>query len=254
MHKNKMGMVSIIIIVLILLIVFLFIAYASFDRNRPQIVLPDADSSQEYTGEEAGESNADMVARVEITTDSVQNVIATLKRPTAYSQAITITTYWSGGSGTTHINSYVNGSLVRMDALLPDGQRRHTLRDSDWTYIWYGSGGDVYKAKNGAFSVDDELWIPTYEDLLEMDSDVLKEAGYESYQETDCIYAATTEDENGYAQRYWIGVDSGLLVAAERLQNGKTVYLMEALNVTVSEPSSEWFVLPDGTAIDAAAS
>lgn len=251
MHKNKMGMVSVVIIVLILLIVFVFIAYASFDGGRPQIVLPDTSDSQTYSEDSTGESNADLVARLEITTDSVQNVIATLMRPKAYSQNITITTYWSGGSGTITADSYVSGDLVRMDAVLPDGQRRYMLRDSEWTYIWYGSGGEVYQAKNGAFSVDDDLWVPTYEDLLELDPALLSEAGYESYQGTDCIYAATAEDESGYAQRYWIAVDSGLLVAAERVQSGSTVYLMEALDVTVSEPSSELFVLPDGTAIGA---
>ena len=81
----------------------------------------------------------------------------------------------------------------------------------------------------------------------------LAEAGYETYLETDCIYAATAEDGDGYAERYWIAVDSGLLVAAERLQNGQTVYLMEASDTTVSEPSPELFTLPDGTALSAAA-
>ena len=46
---------------------------------------------------------------------------------------------------------------------------------------------------------------------------------------------------------------SGLLVAAERLQNGQTVYLMEASDTMVSEPSPELFTLPDGTALSAAA-
>ena len=38
-----------------------------------------------------------------------------------------------------------------------------------------------------------------------------------------------------------------------RLQNGQTVYLMEASDTTVSEPSPELFTLPDGTALSAAA-
>ena len=45
-----------------------------------------------------------------------------------------------------------------------------------------------------------------------------------------CIYVETAEDEWGYAQRYWVSVDTGLLVVAERLQKGETVYRMAALS------------------------
>ena len=47
--------------------------------------------------------------------------------------------------------------------------------------------------------------------------------------------------------RYWISVESGLLVAAERLQYEHTVYQMESLSVTVGEPPDSVFTLPDGT-------
>ena len=254
MNKNRMGTVSVMIVGAILLIVFLFIAYAALDSGRPQIVLPDSASTQEPADPESGEGNRDLAARLEVTPSSVQNVIATLARPEAYSQELSITMYWSGGSGTAYVNSYVRDGAVRMDTVLPDGQWRHILRDGGQTYIWYNSDtADVYQAPTGSFSVDDELWVPTYEDLLEVAPERLAEAGYETYLETDCIYAATAEDGDGYAERYWIAVDSGLLVAAERLQNGQTVYLMEASDTTVSEPSPELFTLPDGTALSAAA-
>ena len=63
----------------------------------------------------------------------------------------------------------------------------------------------------------------------------------------DCIYAETKEDENGYAERYWVSVDTGLLTAAQRLQNGEEVYRMERVAVSMGEPEAALFTLPDGT-------
>ena len=70
----------------------------------------------------------------------------------------------------------------------------------------------------------------------------------QAYQQVDCIYAETKEDENGYAERYWVSVDTGLLTAAQRLQNGEEVYRMEGVAVSMGEPEAALFTLPDGTA------
>ena len=59
--------------------------------------------------------------------------------------------------------------------------------------------------------------------------------------------AETAEDAWGYAQRYWVSVDTGLLVVAERLQKGETVYRMAALEADQTAPPAETFTLPDGT-------
>ena len=61
------------------------------------------------------------------------------------------------------------------------------------------------------------------------------------------LYAETAEDAWGYAQRYWVSVDTGLLVVAERLQKGETVYRMAALEADQTAPPAETFTLPDGT-------
>lgn len=62
-----------------------------------------------------------------------------------------------------------------------------------------------------------------------------------------CIYVETAEDDWGYTQRYWVSVDTGLLVVAERLQDGETVYRMAALAVDQTAQDEKLFTLPDGT-------
>ena len=56
----------------------------------------------------------------------------------------------------------------------------------------------------------------------------------------------TAEDALGYVMRYWVSVDSGLLVFAEKLQNKEPVYKMAAPVLDQAEPSEEEFILPDG--------
>ena len=64
-----------------------------------------------------------------------------------------------------------------------------------------------------------------------------------------CIYVETTKSGADIVERYWISLESGLLVAAEKLQQGETVYRMAALSVSEALPATEHFTLPDGMVI-----
>ena len=134
-----------------------------------------------------------------------------------------------------------------MDRTLPDGQVRHSITDGETTYIWYNGESEVYTGPAGAISADAEETIPTYEDVLALPQDHIVQADYRVVSDVRCIYAETAEDAWGYAQRYWVSVDTGLLVVAERLQKGETVYRMAALEADQTAPPAETFTLPDGT-------
>ena len=249
MDKGKMNRVTIGITVMILLAVFLFLGYPLLNLDREEIVLPGENSASDISdpGEGAGGGNA--VQRVEVTAETVGRVVDTLTRPESYSRTMTLTTFWSGGSGTITVESAVSGELVRTELTLPGGQVRHMLRTDESTYMWYNNERTYSTVRTGAFSQDEEQWIPTYEDLVALKPSEITDAGYEAYQQLDCIYAQTKEDDDGYAECYWVSVDTGLLVAAQRLQNGNEVYRMEGLEVSVSVPDAALFTLPDGTAL-----
>lgn len=241
--ESKRSAAAIAITATLLLFVFLFLLYTSLSHTPPQINLPpenDSSTAAPFVPDAAAES----AVRVEVNTESVQRVIATLSRPDAYLRTVTLTTYWSGGSGKVTVDTFIHGDLARFDAHLPDGQIRHTLRTKTRTYIWYNNETAVHTVQTGAFSEDDDLWIPTYEELLRIDPALLQDAGYETHNDIDCIYASTRQ--GGYAQTYWIGVESGLLIAAERTQNGSAVYSMEASDMTAGVPGDDKFTLPDG--------
>ena len=63
-------------------------------------------------------------------------------------------------------------------------------------------------------------------------------ADYRSVSGVNCIYVETVQDPEGYSQRYWVSVETGLLVAAERLLEGETIYRMASLTADLEHPLS----------------
>lgn len=247
MNKRKIGKFTAAgFAALILLVVAILLSNGL--RRSSRIVLPDM--TQQADGSAApAEGGGNTVAPVTVTPKTVQLAIESLHRPERYRRTITAERLWDGGSGTTRVTVSVDGGWTRTDST-PEGQQtRHTLTDGTSTYIWYGGQSRAYRCAAGAFSADEEQGIPTYEDVLALPVSQIETADYRSLSGVNCIYVETGEDENGYVMRYWISVDSGLLAAAEWLENGATIYRMAAPGLDAAGPTTADFTLPDGTVL-----
>lgn len=93
--------------------------------------------------------------------------------------------------------------------------------------------------------------IPTYEDVLELEQDAIAAAGYEEKGGLACIYVETGEDALGYVEKYWVSVDSGLLVCAEQWKGEELTYRMTSYAVSTDRTlfGLTEFALPDGTVL-----
>ncbi|MBQ6205519.1 MAG: hypothetical protein IJK52_00400 [Oscillospiraceae bacterium] len=213
-------------------------------RRTAYITLPDS-VGLTWSGGRDGAGGLTAASALEVTPDTAQAVIATLSRPTRYRREITVRRTWSGGSRDATLTATVSAPWTRVDRELPGGGVRHAVTNGATTYIWYDDGPNVVKVPAGIISADNEQIIPTYEDVLRLPRERIALADYHRIESgADCIYVETTQ-EDSVKERYWIGVSTGLLVAAERLVDGNSVYWMEA-----GEPEaapSDAFVLPDGT-------
>ena len=90
--------------------------------------------------------------------------------------------------------------------------------------------------------------MPTYETVLALNSDSITDAGYKDRGGLPCVYVEAQGRERGYILRYWVNIQSGLLVSAETEVNGQLVYCMTAYTAIQSPcPSTAQFSLPDGT-------
>lgn len=233
---------------LVLIVLMVVLVTANGLRRTSHITLPSPSASLS-PADSSGEAAVDAVIRVEVTPETVQAAVETLHRPEAYIRMMTVERFWSGGSGTVRVTVIVRGNLTRVDTAEVDGHIRHTITDGETTYIWYDNDRSLYTGVAGDISADQEQSIPTYEDILTLDANQITVADYRQFSDEDCIYVETGEDQYGYALRYWVSVDSGLLIGAEKLQSGERIYQMTAQPVSDVQPTQADFTLPDGTTL-----
>ena len=243
MKKKPVSYILVLLSVLILLVVVMF-AQGSIRRS-DHITLPDPDQGQDQGENQPQEERLQLL---EVRKDTVQQVVATMERADAYTMTIEVETLWSGGSGTTSLTAYVRDGWTRVDTLQLDGSVRRTLSNGETTYVWYDNETVYDTHTAGELTADRELRIPTYETLVDLDPESILDANYQELKGVYCIYAEARE-EGDYTARYWVEVDSGLLIAAQRLYLEEPVYQMTVQSMEVTVPDSSLFTLPDGRVV-----
>ena len=83
--------------------------------------------------------------------------------------------------------------------------------------------------------------------MEELTVEEIAAANYQTLSDMNCIYVETAADAYGYVLRYWVSVDTGLLVAAEKQLDGETVYRMWETSSELDPIIETEFTLPDGT-------
>ena len=216
-----------------------------FAAHTPEVVLPSPDSG---IGDISGAgSAAQSYQRVEVTTQTVAGVVATLSRPASYYRELTVETFWTGGSSTVQVQVWADGGWSHSVQTLPSGVVRHDLTGGDAAYYWYDGSQQYETAPADGKSSDLAQHIPTYEAVLELDPSEIVSAGYELRGDLPCILAEVRRAGSPLLQRFWVSVDNGLLVSAESEEDGQLVYRMTAYTPVQSPcPASGSFALPDG--------
>lgn len=243
--KNRL-VLAIAVIVLIVGAMFTSFGRSLFALNTPSIQLPVlGDTSQGNSSDTP--SGSGQYQKVEVTPETVQSVIATLVRSDSYYRELTVETFWETGSSAIQVQAWTDGGWTRTRKVLPSGAIRNDLIGEDTHYYWYEGSQDYCTVPADLLSADLSQRLPTYETVLALDSSTITAAGYESRSEIPCVFVEVTLEE-GVVERYWISVDSGLLVSAETDYSGQTVYRMTAYAaVTTPCPTDASFALPDGT-------
>lgn len=246
MERRKRNIVVTLIAVIIAVAILSSFGLGIFAPDTAKIVLPTPGPSSSPGGEENGG-----LVRVEVTPQTVQSVIETLKRPESYGRTVTIQDIWGENEqGTTQARVWVDSGWTRTDATWPGGTVRHSIVGDGQVWIWYDNSQDVLNSPSDNASADLEgQRIPSYETVLELDPDSIAAAEYQALDGLGCIYVETAEDDSGHVARYWVDDDSGLLVRAEQLKDGQVVYRMTASALERPAPSDSSFTLPDGTVL-----
>ncbi len=246
MDKRKLNWITWAVLAATIILAALMLG-GSLNRTA-HITLPPSTLPKDPAAENGGGDAGTALTVVEITPETVQSAVASLSRPEDYGRNVTIEYLWPGGSGKHELYTIVRGPWTRVDRGLPDGSTRISVTNGEETYIWYGygEGAEVYSAPAGNISADDEQSIPTYEDILTLPPEDIVQADYRPLEALTCIYVETAADEAGYSLRYWVSVESGLLVQAEKLLGEDVVYRMTSLYVDETRYDASRFTLPGG--------
>lgn len=230
---------------LLMVVVVVLLAWGG-RRQSGGIVLPVSPSDSAGLG---SEEQGSRLRTVSITPETVKPAISTLTRPAAYSRTQVVETFWKGGSGQSSTQVYVSGSRTRMDTAQPDGSVRHTLAQGDAAGVWYDDETHWVRLQAPSFSADRGGRMLTYETVMDLPVEAIAQADYRELEGNWCVYVETAPDKEDYVDRYWISVNNGLLVLAERLCGEDLVYRFTAGAPEIAAQAETLFLLPDGSTL-----
>lgn len=245
MEDKKRTVMAVVIIVVVLAAV-LYSFFLNLFSPTPSLVLPnpDATPSLDPVEQESGRPGGVVV---EVTPQTVQSLIASLERYDSYRRTV-VAEYFSAGQsvGTVTAQVWADGGWVRTTATLSSGVVEHAVVGENTLWLWYDSGPGVYSGPAADKAADLVQRLPTYEDVLALDKESITAAGYEERDGQPCVYVEANGLLGGM-ERYWVSVNSGLLVAAETEKDGDVVYAISSRDVVSPlDGGSGVFALPDG--------
>ena len=249
MSSKRIIGITVFGVLFIAVVIGLMLLTTFLGRDGDVIPLPEIPVSEEPSVE----TEPDVLNRVELTQDSIRDVISTLSRPDAYSRDLVVETFWEGGQYIYHINITVAYGMTSLRVLAPVGAEKRIIITSDKIYIWYRGDRSPYIGAIGSSgdenrTADEWQMLVTYEELLELDKNNIIEVGYTIFNGEDCIYAEYLSPLLGYTRKYYVSIDLGLITGAEEFdETGALIYAMTTGECTIGDVDPSAFTLPDGT-------
>ena len=245
-EKSRIKFAVLIAVILAAAVVYSF-TFNLFGRT-PSVSL--AGSTGAAPSDSGGQSLDETLVRVEVTPRTVQSVIAQLSRYRSYSRTVQVD-YLRGGESLGGMTAQVavDNGWTRVD-LTTAGGVEHTITGDGTCYLWHNGEEDWVTLPAQGGDADLAQRLPTYEDVLALEPDSITDAGYVDRGGMACVYVEVAEEELGYLERYWVSVESGLLVSAETVKGDEVVYSMAAYEVeSPLTGGSDRFTLPDGAVL-----
>jgi hypothetical protein len=247
MKLRKMSSSAVTLIIIIVLVSVSALLFFFPSRQKIQIVIPEVDESRDLQPDDTG--NGGGITRVEITNDTVQTAIETLKRPEDFYRSIVINKYWEGGGTRYYVDIYKAGKKTKIISTHEGYETKNILITEDRVYIWYNNEREPLELsrleeEDYLRAEDAYQMIATYEDVLRLDKDSILDSGYRERDGKYYIYVKTEDEIFGYIIEYYISAETGLLQFAEKKDGDFTIYKMAVNDEYIERPSDNFFMLP----------
>lgn len=224
---------------------FVIFLYNGTGKKEGEILLPQG-SAQMTENVDIAQRNNERVSQALVDSTNVQAVINTLERPTGYELSALVKYYYDETS--VNFTSWIwsNGDVQRGMVSDSSGKvEKNILLTTTNVYIW-GEGSNVYyRGRRDQITIEDEVRMPTYESVLALPSESIKEAKTTEHEGRLCIYLQS-EYSNEITRDWYIDIANALLIACDTKENGKLIYSMRCASLKVGEQNEELFALPSG--------
>lgn len=236
MNKKLLYWLSALVLAVVLGVVAFIIWGGSVEP--PPIAIPSPSPS---SGEDGPGGNDN---RIEVDAGVVQELLARLEPADAYSRGYQLWTYWEGGSSEAAISAWRKGDSFRVSHR-QNNVVKNTLVLGDQVHSWYEGSNQVFSARlseAGDGAMDEFARLITLDELMAVPAESILSAGYEDKQGESCIFVEYEIGSRIY--RLHVSVEKGLLISAEAVEDGKTIYKMESVITESTIPADEIFLLP----------
>jgi len=236
---NKKLIYGLCIFLVLLIIALVGFRFWGSSVNTPSISIPSP--SPDSSGAGAGDS----ANRLEVGTDTVQELLATLEPLDVYCRGYQLFTYWEGGEAEARISVWKDGDRFRVLHSQNNVGRNTMLLDGQ-IYYWYEGSKQLFTvpvSDDGDALLDDYARLITLDELMSLPKEEILDAGYEEKCGENCIFVEYKSGEDRLCRLY-VSVDKGLLIAGEITEGGKAIYLLESVFTDGKAPGEEIFKLP----------
>lgn len=192
-----------------------------------------------------GDNANSNIRRADVTKDTVQSALKTLKRAENYSRVYKVTTLWSAGQSESTLSVWKSSDKTRISASRGGTVKNLLISGTDLS-IWYDGSSSVFHSTLSDTAAASELdafsRLITYEGILDVPADDVLIGDYVEHGGQSCIYAKYKSDN--YVNQIYVSIASGLLVSAEIDDGDKPVYKMESVSTDLTAPAENLFLAP----------
>jgi hypothetical protein len=247
MSSKRLLLITLFGVLFIVALVSLTLLFPNFGDDGHILPIPEPAA----TPSPPSETQQDDINRIEITRENVQAVVSALERPQEFSREVSVENFWDGGQSIFQFNVSVHSGVTSIISTSEQNIGRRVIVTPYYHYIWYEGEtepfiGSIDFIGNPLRIADEWHMLPTYEDLLNLDTSLIIDAGITEFEGEYCIFVVYESPLLGMMRTYYISITHGLVVGvSEYNENGVQVYRMSSGRL--EEVNMAAFLLPDGT-------
>jgi len=241
-------MISAALFVVALIAVMAF--FAADDTARGGIVLPTA-ANPSPSPDIYEQTNNGFIS---VDRYNVARVIGSLSRPACYRQTLHRSDFGGENWNQATVELLVMGEMHKI-SVTENYEVRNFLTNGEDVYLWYDDDAESVTKLTVPDNVrpDHIAGILTYEAIADYPAERILEIDFLQYPEENgepCLYIRVQED-SFVDSVFWINMSTGLLIRAEQLDEGQTVYTLQEQALILLEEDDASIAaqmrLPDGT-------